>query len=224
VTAPEAPWRPTRREVAAAVGRTVPDVVAPGLRVLFCGINPGLYSGAVGHHFARPGNRFWKALHLAGFTDRVLTPFEERDLLAAGLGITNLVRRATATADKLSDDELRDGGVALARKVRRFRPEVVAFLGIGAYRVAFGRGEATIGPQPDTVGGVPAWVLPNPSGLNAHYQLEDLATEFRALRERPPAAGLIPRGPRGTSANGPRRVEPRRAARPGTSSPPRAPR
>src|SRR5690242_11558803 len=179
-------WKPKRAEIAAAAGKKVPDILAPGLKVVFCGINPGLYSGAVGHHFARPGNRFWKALHLAGFTDRVLSPFEERELLAGGLGITNLVRRATATADKLSDQELRAGGAGLVRKARRLRPTVVAFLGIGAYRVAFERGQATIGPQPEAVGGVPAWVLPNPSGLNAHYQLEELAGEFRALRERVP--------------------------------------
>jgi TDG/mug DNA glycosylase family protein len=226
VTGAGEPWRPTRAQVAAAVGRTVPDVVAPGLRVLFCGINPGLYSGAVGHHFARPGNRFWRALHLSGFTDRVLSPSEERELLTAGLGITNLVGRATAVADHLVDDELRAGGARLARKVRRLRPGTVAFLGIGAYRVAFGRPEAMIGPQPATVGGAGAWVLPNPSGLNAHYQVEDLAEAFRALRASLPASGAAPVAPRaeGPPARPRRGPAARPGARPGRSSPHRGPR
>src|SRR5438477_8133973 len=136
----EAPvaWRPTRAEIAAAEGRTVPDVIAEGLDVLFVGINPGLYSGAVGHHFARPGNRFWKTLHGAGFTPRVLSPFEEGELPAHGLGITNLVERATATASSLTGDELRAGSAAVARKVARHRPRFVAYLGVSAYRTAFG--------------------------------------------------------------------------------------
>src|SRR5438477_4556768 len=143
-----APWRPTAQQLADACGRRVPDVVRPGLRVLFCGINPGLYSGAVGHHFARPGNRFWKALHRAGFTRRQLSPFEERELLQSGLGITNLVSRATAGAAELSERELRAGARRVRRIVRRFRPAVVAFLGVGAFRAAFGRPRATVGPQP----------------------------------------------------------------------------
>src|SRR5438034_7630338 len=142
-----APWRPTAQQLADAYGRRVPDVVRPGLRVLFCGINPGLYSGAVGHHFARPGNRFWKALHRAGFTRRCLSPFEERELLRSGLGITNLVARATARASELSEQELRAGAGHVRRKVRRFRPDAVAFLGMGAFRAAFGRPRATVGPQ-----------------------------------------------------------------------------
>jgi double-stranded uracil-DNA glycosylase len=168
--------------LAAATGRQVPDVLAPDLRVLFCGINPGLWSAAVGHHFARPGNRFWKTLHLAGFTPRVLAPDEEPELLRLGLGITNLVARATAGAADLTAQELRAGADRLAAKVARTRPKVVAVLGVGAYRTAFARPKATIGPQPDPIGGATAWVLPNPSGLNAHYQLPDLAAAFAALR------------------------------------------
>src|SRR5437868_7278272 len=149
----------------AAGGRTLPDVLAPGLRVLFCGINPGLYSAAVGHHFARPGNRFWPALHLAGFTDRLLSPFEDRLLLAAGYGITNIADRATATADEVSAEELLAGARRLARKVRRLRPKAVAFLGVTAYRTAFSRPRAGLGLQAESLGGAAMWVLPNPSGL-----------------------------------------------------------
>jgi TDG/mug DNA glycosylase family protein len=170
-----------RAELLAAAGRTVPDVIAPGLRVLFCGINPGLYSGATGHHFARPGNRFWAALHAAGFSDRVLSPWEERLLLERGYGITNLVPHATATAGELTSDELVGGRRRLERLVRRYAPAWVAVLGVGAYRTAFGRPAATVGRQPDTLAGVRLWVLPNPSGLNAHYQLPDLVREFAAL-------------------------------------------
>ena len=160
----------------------MPDVVGPGLDVLFCGINPGRWSGAVGHHFAHPGNRFWKVLHAAGFTDQVLSPFEERRLLDAGLGITNLVARTTATAAELEPEELRDGAARLARKVRRWRPEAVAFVGVGAYRTGFGRPRAGVGAQPDTVGGALVWVLPNPSGLQAHYGLDQMASHYAALR------------------------------------------
>jgi TDG/mug DNA glycosylase family protein len=151
--------------------------------VLFCGINPGLYSGAVGHHFARPGNRFWKALHGAGFTPEVLSPFEERRLLEGGVGVTNLVDRATANADEVTPDELREGGRRLERKVRRLRPGVVAFLGVTAYRMAFGRPKAIIGEQPERIGETRVWVLPNPSGRTAAYQLPALVEAFRAVRE-----------------------------------------
>ena len=164
------------------MGRTVPDVIGPDLDVVFCGINPGLWSGAVGHHFARPGNRFWKVLAGAGFTDRVLSPFEERQLLAHGLGITNLVARATAQAAELTGDELRAGARRLAAKVRRHRPAYVAFVGLGAYRTAFDRPRATVGPLPDGVGPSRAWLLPNPSGLQAHYQLPELIEAFGDLR------------------------------------------
>jgi double-stranded uracil-DNA glycosylase len=156
-------------------------VVAPGLRVLFCGINPGLYSGATGHHFARLGNRFWPALHAAGFSDRLLSPWEERHLLELGYGITNLVARATAGADELTREELLAGRRRLGRLVRRSRPQWVAVLGLGAYRTAFDRPLATVGPQPESLGHARLWVLPNPSGLNAHYQLGDLVREFAAL-------------------------------------------
>jgi TDG/mug DNA glycosylase family protein len=160
----------------------VADVIRPGLRVLFCGINPGLWSAAVGHHFARPGNRFWKALHLGGLTPRLLAPDEEDELLGLGLGITNLVERATAGAAELGPDELRAGGSRLAAKAAASRPEVVAVLGVGAYRTAFDRPKAAVGPQPEPIDGSRAWLLPNPSGLNAHYQLPDLAEAFAELR------------------------------------------
>jgi TDG/mug DNA glycosylase family protein len=160
----------------------VPDVIGPRLDVLFCGINPGLYSGAVGHHFARPGNRFWKTLHGAGFTDRVLSPFEERELLTRGVGITNLVERATGGAAELTAHELRSGASRLVRKIRRHRPGVVAFLGLSAYRTGLDRPEAAPGPQPGDLGGAGVWLLPNPSGLNAHYQLPALVAAFRELR------------------------------------------
>jgi TDG/mug DNA glycosylase family protein len=169
--------------MAAAHARTVPDVIAPGLRVLFCGINPGMYSAAAGHHFARPGNRFWPALHTAGFTERLLSPYEDRQLLQSRCGITNIVDRASAAADDLSAEELLAGARRLERKVRRYRPRVVAFLGITAYRTAFGRKEAALAPQPDKIGGAAVWVLPNPSGLNAHYGLGDFVRLFTQLRQ-----------------------------------------
>lgn len=160
----------------------MPDLIAPGLRVLFVGINPGLYSGAVGHHFARPGNRFWKTLHASGFTDRLVSPFDERDLLGLGLGITNVVERATAAAGELSPAEVREGARRLEAKILRHVPAYVAFLGIGAYRAGFDRPNAGVGPRPETIGHSRVWVLPNPSGLNAHYQIEDLAKVFGDLR------------------------------------------
>jgi TDG/mug DNA glycosylase family protein len=177
------PWKPTKAEVAAAENALVPDVLAPGLRLLFVGINPGLYSGAVGHHFARPGNRFWPTLHAAGITDRVLSPFAEHELLAAGAGITNIVERATATADKLTGDELRAGAGRLERKVRRNEPRTVAFLGLTAYRTAFERPKAVVGAQPEDLAGARVWLLPNPSGLNAHFQVPELAVLFRTAWE-----------------------------------------
>jgi TDG/mug DNA glycosylase family protein len=161
----------------------VPDLIGPGLSVLFCGINPGLYSAATGHHFARPGNRFWPALHAAGFTDRLLKPWEEKLLLQHGIGITNLVSRATAAAAELSEDELRAGRQRLLGKVRRFRPRCVAIVGIGAYRTAFERPHAGLGLQPEQLHTAALWVLPNPSGLNANHQLPDLVRAFRAVRE-----------------------------------------
>lgn len=174
--------RPTKADLEAARDKTVRDVIRPGLRVLFCGINPGLYTGAIGHHFGRPGNRFWPALHLSGFTPRLLTPYEESLLPELGLGVTNVVMRTTATADELSDEELREGAAALERKVRRYEPRYLAVLGLGAYRVGFGIKKAGVGPRPETIGETRVWLLPNPSGLNAHYQLPDLAREFARLR------------------------------------------
>ena len=174
--------KPTREELLAAAGRTVPDVIARDLRVLFCGINPGLYTAAVGHHFARPGNRFWPALHKSGFTARLLAPAEERELLRAGCGVTNVVARATAAAAELTPEELVEGGRLLASKVRRFRPRCVAFLGVGAYRTAFARPKAVTGRQPETLEGALVWVLPNPSGLNANYRPADFARLFAELR------------------------------------------
>jgi TDG/mug DNA glycosylase family protein len=173
--------RPSTEEVRAAYGKTIPDVVAPGLRVLFVGINPGLYSGATGHHFARPGNRFWPALHLAGLTEQILAPDESDALLAAGYGVTNLVARTTARADELTPEELRAGAKRLARLAARIRPARVAVLGVTAYRTAFERPKAVVGPQSERLSGAELWVLPNPSGLNAHYQLPQLAAEFARL-------------------------------------------
>ena len=158
-------------------------MIAPGLRVLFCGINPGLYSGATGHHFARPGNRFWPTLYQAGFSQRLLTPAEERELLVSGYGITNLVARATATADELSAEELLAGRRRLESKVKRYQPQVVAVLGIGAYRTAFAQKVVALGPQPERLANSLVWVLPNPSGLNAHYQLANLVEHFQVLRQ-----------------------------------------
>ncbi|HEY0726499.1 MAG TPA: G/U mismatch-specific DNA glycosylase [Pyrinomonadaceae bacterium] len=177
------PWKPTKEQLLAATEKTVRDVIAPNLRVLFCGINPGLYTAAVGHHFARPGNRFWPALHAGGFTDRVLSPFDERELLKSGYGITNVVMRTTATADQLTREEIIAGGEQLRAKVLRYQPRVLAVLGVGAYRTAFNQPKATIGRQPETIGATILWVLPNPSGLNANYQAADLARLFRELKD-----------------------------------------
>ena len=156
-------------------------MIAPDLKVLFCGINPGLYSAATGNHFARPGNRFWPALYAAGFTPRLLHPSEKEELLTSGYGLTNLVARATASAEELAPAEFIAGRRRLALKVRRYRPRIVAFLGLGAYRHAFGRPQATFGPQPDRFEGSAVWVLPSPSGLNANYQMPALVKLFRSL-------------------------------------------
>jgi TDG/mug DNA glycosylase family protein len=158
-------------------------VVADGLAVLFCGINPGLMTAATGHHFARPGNRFWPALHLSGFTPRRLHPCEQRELLSYGLGITNVVARASARADELSAEEYREGGRLLGAKVARLRPRWLAVLGVTAYRTAFDDRKARVGPQTRTIGDTRVWVLPNPSGLNAHWTPATLAEEFGRLRE-----------------------------------------
>jgi TDG/mug DNA glycosylase family protein len=163
--------RPSRADLLAAQNKTVRDVIAPDLHVLFCGINPGLYSAVTGHHFARPGNRFWPTLYQAGYTSRLLDP-----------SITNLVPRATAAADELVPEELIAGRRRLESKVKRYQPQVVAVLGISAYRTAFAQKVVMLGPQPERLANSIVWVLPNPSGLNAHYQLADLAEHFRTLR------------------------------------------
>ena len=176
-------WRPTKADLAAAAGKSIKDVVAPNLDVLFCGINPGLYTAATGHHFARPGNRFWPALFAAGFTPRLLHPSEQRELLKLGCGVTNLVNRATVAADELGADDLRDGRDRLERTVRRYKPRIVAVVGIGAYRVAFDRPRATLGPQEERLAGARLWVLPNTSGLNANHRPADFAKAFSTLRK-----------------------------------------
>jgi double-stranded uracil-DNA glycosylase len=187
----------TKAELQAAIGKTLPDVLVPGgavggaavpgaalpgLMVLFVGINPGLYSAAVGHHFARPGNRFWRALYEAGFTPRLLSPDEDGGLPAWGLGITNLVSRTTVAAAELSAEELRRGRTVLEEKVARFSPAWTAFVGIGAYATAFGRRKVSLGAQEESIGSSRVWVLPNTSGLNAHYTPARFAEVFRELR------------------------------------------
>lgn len=174
---------PTKAELAASYGLVIPDLVAADLRVLLVGINPSLWSGWSGHHFGRPSNRLWTTLHEAGLTGRKLRPEQTAELLAAGIGVTNLVARATARADELTDDEIRAGVPRLERTVRRWRPRSVAILGITAYRTAFRRPKATIGPQPEQLAGAALWVLPNPSGLNAHYQQPALSAEYARLAE-----------------------------------------
>ncbi len=173
--------RPTPADLEAARGRTVPDIVPPRGGVLLCGINPGLYSAATGHHFARPGNRFWAALHRSGLTDRLLAPGEQHLLPAYGLGVTNLAARPTAQAAELSAEELERGGAILEAFVRAHAPRLVAVLGVTAYRTAFGSPKARIGPQEAALGGSRLWILPNPSGLNAHYMADTLAAEFRRM-------------------------------------------
>jgi TDG/mug DNA glycosylase family protein len=173
---------PTRAKLQAYEGRTLPDVMAPGLRVLFCGINPGLYTAWAGHHFARRGNRFWPALHRSGFTPRLFEPSEQDELLTLGLGVTNVVARASATAAELSAAELRAGGESLRRTVEREAPSYLAVLGVTAYRSAFGEPRAVLGRQSRSLSGTTVWVLPNPSGLNAHFSLDALATLFADLR------------------------------------------
>lgn len=173
--------KPTLEEIRAATGKTVPDIIAPNLHILFCGINPSLYSAAVGHHFARPGNRFWRSLYAAGFTEQLLAPFEDRALLQFGYGLTNIVDRSSARADELDAEELVIGQRQLSAKVQHYRPQCLAVLGIGAYRTAFNRPKAVMGRQDESLDGAIVWVLPNPSGLNAHYQLEDLKRVYQEL-------------------------------------------
>jgi len=175
--------KPTKADLAAAFGATLPDVIARDLDVLFCGINPGLYTAAVQQHFGRPGNRFWPTIYRAGFTPRLFHPSEQLELLQHGCGITNVVARATATAAELTPADLVEGAQILDAKVRRYRPRVLAIVGIGAYRTGFARPKARMGLQEETIGDTRIWILPNPSGLNANYQADDLAALFRELRE-----------------------------------------
>lgn len=176
------PFKPTKAQLADAVHLTVPDLIADDLSVLFCGINPGLYTAATQRHFGRPGNRFWPALFGSGFTPTLYSPWDQRALLALGIGITNMVERTTATAAELSPEEYLRGGERLTSLVTQHRPRVVAFLGIGAYRAAFSRKRATLGLQSEQIGTSALWVLPSPSGLNANHQLPDLISLFAELR------------------------------------------
>ncbi|MEU9518946.1 G/U mismatch-specific DNA glycosylase [Streptomyces sp. NPDC048224] len=187
--------RITRQELEAARDRLLPDVVADGLRVLFCGINPGLLSAATGHHFARPGNRFWPVLHRSGFTPRLLKPSEQELLPSYGLGITNVVARASARADELTAEEYREGGRLLTAKVARLRPRWLAVVGVTAYRTAFDERKAHVGPQERMFGSTRVWVLPNPSGLNAHWSVESMAEEFARLRVAAEAGPQAQTGP-----------------------------
>jgi double-stranded uracil-DNA glycosylase len=173
---------PSRAELVASYGATLPDLGGPGLKVLLVGINPSLFSGYSGYHFARPGNRLWRTLHEAGFTERLLHPSETDALLAAGIGITNFVARSTARADELSAEEIRAGVEPLDRLARRWRPQWVGVLGLSSYRIAFDEPKATVGRQERTIGGRPTWLLPNPSGLNAHYQQPALTAAYAELR------------------------------------------
>jgi TDG/mug DNA glycosylase family protein len=192
-TAPADPSRdrkpPTRDELEAARGRTVPDLVHPDMSVLLVGINPSLWSGHAGYHFARPANRLWRTLHEAGFTDRLLHPSETAELRAARIGITNFVQRSTARADEVEPDEIRAGVARLRRVVRKWRPAHIAFLGVTAYRIAFDAPTAKVGPQDERFEGAQVWLLPNPSGLNAHYQQPQLNAGYGELRQALAAEG-----------------------------------
>lgn len=176
-------FKPTKEDLRDATNRTTEDLIDYNLKVLFCGINPGIWSGATGFHFAKPGNRFWKALHLGGFTDRLLHPSEEHELLENGYGITSFCKRTTARADELTAEEFVEGGVNLVRKIKKYKPQNLAVLGIGAYRTAFQQPKAHLGLQDEKIGGANVWLLPNPSGLNAHYQIADLAKLFGEVRQ-----------------------------------------
>lgn len=175
--------KPTKEDLRDAVNRTLEDLIDHDLKVLFCGINPGLYSGATGFHFARPGNRFWKVLHLAGFTDRQLHPSEEHELLESGYGIVSFVKRVTARADELTSEEFIAGGKRIVKTIEKYRPKMLAVLGIGAYRAAFNKPKAQLGLQEGKIASTHVWLLPNPSGLNAHYQIGDFVKLFRELRK-----------------------------------------
>ncbi len=174
--------KPTRAELQALTGKVIPDFIAPDLRILLVGINPSLYTAYTGYPFAFPGNRFWPTLYKSGLTDRLFAPSEVTLLLERGIGITGMVRRATATADELTREELIAGGQQLVAKIEQYRPRAIGVLGISAYRAAYNRPKAKMGRQSETLGGAPLWLLPNPSGLNAHYNLDRLAQVFREFR------------------------------------------
>ena len=176
-------FKPSKEDLRDAVNRTTEDLIDYNLKVLFCGINPGIWSGATGFHFAKPGNRFWKALYHGGFSDRLLHPSEEHELLENGFGITCFCKRTTARADELTNEEIIAGGKALVRKIHKFKPQYLAVLGLGAYRTAFQKPKAKIGLQQEKIGETLVWLLPNPSGLNAHYQIADLAKLFSQLKQ-----------------------------------------
>lgn len=175
--------KPTKTDLIQARGLTNDDLIGHDLKILFCGINSGLYSAATGFHFARPGNRFWKAVHLAGFTDRQLDPSEEHEFLELGYGITGFCRRATASASELSREEIVEGGERLVKRVEKYRPRILAVLAMTAYRIAFNRPKAKLGPQEEKIGDTRIWLLPNPSGLNANYQLPDFVRLFIELKK-----------------------------------------
>lgn len=175
-------FKPSKEDLRDAANRTTEDLIGDNLRVLFCGINPGIWSGATGFHFAKPGNRFWKALHFGGFTDRVLHPSEEHELLENGYGITSFCKRTTATAAELSNEEIVEGGKNLVKKIEKYKPQFLAVLGIGAHRTAFNRPKAKLGLQDETIGATKIWLLPNPSGLNAHYHPPQLTRLFGELK------------------------------------------
>ena len=174
--------KPTKEQVAQSVNKQISDVIAPGIKLLFCGINPGLYTAAIEKHFGRPGNRFWPALFAGGITPRLYSPFEQHLLLIDNIGITNLVNRATARADEVGEKELQKGAEFLSEKIARYKPEAVAILGITTYRTAFKKPRAKLGLQDDVISGAKIWVLPNPSGLNAHFQIKDLGLLFAQLK------------------------------------------
>jgi len=176
-------FKPSKEDLRDATNRTTEDLIDYNIKVLFCGINPGIWSGATGFHFAKPGNRFWKALHFGGFSDRVLHPSEEHELLENGYGITSFCKRTTARADELSNEEIVQGGKNLVKKIEKFKPQMLAVLGIGVYRTAFNQSKAKLGLQDTKIGNTRIWLLPNPSGLNAHYQINDLAKLFGELKQ-----------------------------------------
>jgi len=176
-------FKPSKEDLRDAMNRTTEDLIDFNLKVLFCGINPGMWSGATGFHFAKPGNRFWKALHFGGFSDRILHPSEEHELLESGYGITSFCKRTTATAAELSNAEIVAGGKLLVKKIKKYKPQFLAVLGIGAYRTAFNQPKAKLGLQNETIEATKIWLLLNPSGLNAHYQINDLAKLFGELKQ-----------------------------------------